>query len=115
MRCKPCFGWGALAGDAFDVPIVAAAGEVDVRDAVNQLDLAARAGLLTAVDGSITRLRFEHENVREAVEGSMTPIERAAGHAQVLDALMARRGDGGRRRRLNPCESRRRGSVRGRY
>jgi len=85
----------ALAGDIFDLSVVAEVHDVSVPVALGHIDRAAEDGLVSAIDSSPTRYRFGHETVRETLERAQTAGQRALSHARILDVLLRRRGTAG--------------------
>jgi tetratricopeptide (TPR) repeat protein len=75
----------AVAGLEFDLPIVAAAADLDEEAAFDLLELAARASLVEEI--ALDRYRFEHALVREALQVELSPGRRARLHLRLAQAL----------------------------
>lgn len=86
---------GALAGDVFDLSVVSAANQLTIPVTLGHIERAVSAGLVSNVEGSLTRFRFNHESVRELLEKSLPAHERAEGHSRLLSVLLDRRGTAG--------------------
>lgn len=77
----------AVAGRDFSLRVVAAAGGVELDEALDLLDVAVAGGLLVEDRTSVGHLRFCHALIQETVYGDLSPLRRARLHLQVGDAL----------------------------
>ncbi len=79
----------AVAGREFDLRIVAAAGGWDLGDALDAVDLAVLAGIVTENADAPAGYRFSHALVRDTVYAGTAGLRRAELHASVAKALAA--------------------------
>lgn len=84
----------AVIGPEFPLGMLGRVARLDPPALLEQLDLAAEAGLAEAVPGGLGRYRFTHEVVRETLYEDLGTHERMALHAAVGDALVELFGEG---------------------
>jgi len=84
----------AIAGDDFDVALLALALDSDATAALERLHLAVERGFLVERPGVAGRFRFAHALVRETIYGDLLPATRVHLHARVGGALESRYGEG---------------------
>jgi DNA-binding SARP family transcriptional activator len=77
----------AVAGNDFDLMVVARAANLDLDRALDIVDVAVAAGLVTEQPGLAERFRFSHALVHEAIYQELTQLRRARLHGVVADAL----------------------------
>ncbi len=77
----------AVAGQDFDLRVVAGAAGVDLARALDLVDVAVAAGVLREHPESVERFEFAHALVQETVYEDATPLRRARIHGLVADAL----------------------------
>ncbi|MGH9263746.1 MAG: BTAD domain-containing putative transcriptional regulator [Acidimicrobiales bacterium] len=78
---------GAVAGRDFDLAVVAAAGRVQVDDAVALIDAAVGTGVVAEDATRPGHFRFSHALVRDTVYGGLSGLRRARLHARVGAAI----------------------------
>jgi DNA-binding SARP family transcriptional activator len=86
---------GAVAGQDFDVGVLAAALDQPLADVLDALDPAVATGLVTDEDG--TRLAFAHGLLRDTLLAALSPAQRRRLHGRLAAALGARPDPGDRR------------------
>jgi voltage-gated potassium channel Kch len=83
----------AILGDTFDLPTLAAAGDVTGSAALAAIDAAIALGLIEAVDGHDGVYAFVHALTREAVIDGMASSRRILLHARAAETLAPYRAD----------------------
>lgn len=84
--CVRLLGVAALVGPEFSVPLVAAASDSELMNALDLMGVAAGAGLVEPTSGP-QDLRFVHALVREAIESGLAPAEAVRLHRRIATAL----------------------------
>jgi predicted ATPase len=80
---------GAVLGPEFSLESLRSVGEYGAEELLDLLDRPLQAGLLIHVPGSLGRLRFSHDLVRETLYGDLAPATRVRLHSRVALALEA--------------------------
>ena len=83
----------AVMGREFDLRVVATAAGTDIDQALDVVDVAQAAGVVTEGPVAVERFQFSHFLVHETVYQSVTGLRRARLHGQVADALVAHLAD----------------------
>jgi DNA-binding SARP family transcriptional activator len=83
----------AVAGQDFDLRVVAVAAAVALPRALDLVDLAVAAGVLREHPDMVESFAFSHALVQETVYGAATQLRRAGLHGLVADALEQLHGD----------------------
>ncbi len=83
----------AVAGNDFDLRVVARAAEVDLDEALDLVDVSVAAGLVTEQTDVVERFQFSHALVQETIYGELAQLRRARVHGLIADALEEIGGD----------------------
>jgi tetratricopeptide (TPR) repeat protein len=78
---------GSALGPEFSAATLRRAGDDSGADLDDLLDQASKAGLLMAVSGSVGRLRFSHDLVREVLYQAIPPARRSRLHLRIATAI----------------------------
>ncbi len=84
---------GAVAGNDFDLTVVARAAGVDLDQALDLVDVAVAAGVVTEEPDAVGTFRFSHALVQETIYSELSRLRRASLHGSIADALEAAGGD----------------------
>ena len=82
--------YAALLGNEFDIPTLSSVIGEPPAKILEKLQQSLRSGLVERIEPTLTHFAFSHETVRERVEDSLDPTDRAACHERILQALMNR-------------------------
>jgi len=80
---------GSVLGPEFNVESLRSVGDYGAEQLLDLLDAPIREGLLLPVPGTLDRLRFSHDLVRETLYGNLAPAQRVRLHRQAALALEA--------------------------
>jgi tetratricopeptide (TPR) repeat protein len=83
----------AVAGNDFDLMVVAHAANLQFDHALDLIDVAVAAGVVTERPGAVERFQFAHALVQEAIHDTLSPLRRARLHSLIADALEEVAGD----------------------
>ena len=78
---------GSALGPEFSAAMLQRAGDYSGADLDDVLDQASKAGLLMPVAGSVGRMRFSHDLVREVLYQGMPPAKRSRLHLRIATAI----------------------------
>ena len=84
----------AVMGRHFELAVVARAAQIDEESALEAVDAAAAAGIVSEEPRSLDGYRFSHALVQQAIYTEQPRRSRAQLHARVGEALAGRSGDG---------------------
>jgi len=85
--------YAAVIGRDFDIDVLAAVGEFDEDQALDLIDAAIEAGLLTEVQGSVGQFSFAHGLTQHTLYQDLGATRRARIHRRVADSLEQLYGD----------------------
>jgi tetratricopeptide (TPR) repeat protein len=79
----------AALGPEFSAEVLRRVQDAPSDELLDRLEEAARAGLILAVPGGLSRFRFSHDLIRETLYDGLAPARRARLHRRIADTLEA--------------------------
>lgn len=83
----------AVAGNDFDLRVVAGAARLDLDQALDLVDVAVAAGVVREQRAAVERFQFSHALVQQTIYEELTGLRRARLHGQIAEAIEEAGGD----------------------